>query len=620
VNSIINIYKLVHFLLGIILISITFSRAYSQIINYKTEITIDDHKNKITKRTFLIQINDKDENLLSHVIIQHSPKQDFTFNYARLFDKNGNKVKSLKKKDLTTRNDISYQAYYQDDLITEFDLYWSEFPYRIEYSYSIVENEYLHLTHWSPVWYHNVASIEASLEVTVPLDYKYKVHATEGLEYSDSRATTHRVMSWRSGKVKSSTIETYSPPRDGLIPQVILIPDEFKYGIDGRLSTWSTFGSWYEKLNTGTEVLPQSEAEDVKKLVKGISDKSDIVRRIYYYLQDHTKYINVAIDVGGLKSYPASYVAENKYGDCKALTTYMKAMLQSVGISSYYSVINAGHNASEVITSMPSSQFNHVILMVPLTNDTIWLENTSNYLPFNYLGTFTQNRNALVVNGMTSRLIKTPRLSYKDVTRERNYNLSINNKSADSIYLELIIKGKEFERFKSSLYDKDKKRQKSIIEELLAIGDSHIDHWHIKDNHRNNTYLHIDIKGTTSSLVRKIGSLQTINPLRIQIPDFEIPKKRKLDVLIRYPISKLDKTVISIDNLHDKEIQFPEAINIDSEFGIYQAEYTESDNKLLVTEKFILAAGKIPLKQYEEFYKFFTEIINHKKTSAIIIK
>ena len=133
-------------------------------------------------------------------------------------------------------------------------------------------------------------------------------------------------------------------------------------------------------------------------------------------MQDNTRYVNVTLGIGGMKPYPAEYVSNNKYGDCKALTNYMKALLQCAGIESYYSTIYAGGTApgSDPL-KCPGQQFNHVILAVPLENDTLWLENTSNTNPFAYPGTFTQNRQALLVDGSKSRLVRTPSLNETDV-------------------------------------------------------------------------------------------------------------------------------------------------------------------------------------------------------------
>ena len=116
---------------------------FSQILNFDTKVSIADDGKKTTERTLLIQINSKEENWLSHIELNHSPKQEFKLNYAQILDLKGKVIRKLKNKELVTRNDLSYQAFYQNDLITEFDLYWSEYPYRVEYSYSIIEEEFV---------------------------------------------------------------------------------------------------------------------------------------------------------------------------------------------------------------------------------------------------------------------------------------------------------------------------------------------------------------------------------------------------------------------------------------------------------------------------------------------
>ena len=130
----------------------SFQVAFGQIINYDTKVTIADDGKKTTERTVFAQINSKEENWLSHVELNHNSKQEFNLNYAQILDIKGNIVRKLKKKELITCNDLSNQAFYQDDLITEFDLYWSNYPYRVEYSYSIEEEEYIYLSWWTPLY------------------------------------------------------------------------------------------------------------------------------------------------------------------------------------------------------------------------------------------------------------------------------------------------------------------------------------------------------------------------------------------------------------------------------------------------------------------------------------
>ena len=391
-----------------------------QVISYDTKIKIAKDYKKTKEVTVLVQINGKEENRLSHVELSHNPKQKFGFKYAQVYDKKGQVVKKINKKELKTRNDLSHQTFYQDDLITEFDLYWNEYPYRIQYSYTLEEEEYLYIALWTPLYYTGVSTLEASLEVDIPVGRPLRMSGAESFEFSESEREGRKILVWRSAEIKpESREEVFAPPVEW--PMVRIVPIDFKYGISGKSESWSTFGNWLYELNLGTDQLPLQEKWTLEKMLDGLTDRKEKVKAIYHYLQDQTKYVNVAIDVGGLKSFPAWYVSKNKYGDCKALTTFMKAMLQSIGIESLYTIVRSGDKIIEIDPNLPSQQFDHVILMVPLDGDTIWLENTSNSLPFGYIGTFTQGRQAFAIDAERSHLVSTPHLTQDEVRSVRNY-------------------------------------------------------------------------------------------------------------------------------------------------------------------------------------------------------
>ncbi|MGE0090390.1 MAG: DUF3857 domain-containing protein [Bacteroidales bacterium] len=614
------ISKLSYYFLIVWFISASYHLAYGQVLNYETKITIDNNGRKTTERIILIRINSKEENWLSHVELNHNPNQKFSFGYANILNKEGNVVRKLKKKELITRSNLSYQAFYQDDLITEFDLCWNQYPYIIEYSYTIEEDEYLYIAWWTPQIFKNVVTIKSSLKVNLPNDLSFKVYNSENLFFKETEVENKRILSWSSNIVGKLQDEIYSPETEKLTPIVKLVPNDFKYGLAGNTGSWASFGLWLYELNQGSDQLTLQEKWTIEKLVNGIKKRSEIIKTIYHYLQDQTKYVNVAIDVGGLKSYPASYVCKNKYGDCKALTTYMQAALKSVGIESFYTIIKAGENNTEIDTTLPSQQFNHVILMVPTETDTIWLENTSSALPFNYLGTFTQNRYALTINGEESHLVKTPKLSTDDVQVERNYYFQVTSNNEMQTKLDLILRGKSFEKFRHSISVKDEELQINEINRHHGIKEFNIDNWNIIDFHRDSTSLHLHISGTSSSTLRKIGTFHVINPLRIELPDFENINERKLDVVINFPIYRSDKSIYDLQNFNQKEIQVPKDISIKNKYGEYHAIFQKENNKLIVVEKFILFSNNIPIDNYKNFYEFLYSINTYKKNTAIIIK
>ena len=154
--------------------------------------------------------------------------------------------------------------------------------------------------------------------------------------------------------------------------------------------------------------------------------------------------------------YPASYVSKNRYGDCKALSNYFMAVLQCAGIQSYYTKVRAGDRIVPVDLNFPSQQSNHILVFVPLKNDSIWLDCTSDG-PFGYLGTFTQGREAYLIEKDNSRWITTPKLKARDVEEHRCITGKYSEDAMSKADFKVRLKGDDFEQLShvSRVYARD---------------------------------------------------------------------------------------------------------------------------------------------------------------------
>jgi hypothetical protein len=587
------------------------------IVEYNTFVSISGN-NLIEEETYLILVGDKLSDWLSDITIPYNKSEKLEIVEASVINSAGIVVRKLGKKEIVTRSDISRGALFEDDYAKEFNLRWHEFPYRIRYTYRKTSNRFIYISAWSPVVYSDVPTLKASLTVKLPLSYKYKTYSSGALKFSRDSSNGVQQLKWEADSVYPLRKEPYAPPYQDIVPRVFIAPQSFVYGIPGRLDSWETLGKWQDRINSSLLDLTWQERFRIDSILAGTKEKIEIARRLYHYMQDNTRYINVSIDIGGLQPYPASYVCNNKYGDCKALTIYMMALLKYAGIESFYSVISAGSNPVGIIKEFPAPQFNHVILCLPAGKDTIWLENTSNLLPFGYLGSFTQNRYCLVVNGENSKLIKTPALGINDVGVRSFYLFRHVESGKTKVEIKREMKGPEFEAALELGNDlKDDKRKAYIRNQGQLNGDVISCSFHRSD--RDQTSLFIDSEIEIENSLRRISNSLIFNYVPLKLISLEKPAERKYPVKINYPVNHIDSVVVDLSLLSGYEIQVPEDSFFSSEYGRYSVNYTRGEGKITAVWKFQLFSNLYDKDKYKGLFDFIESIKLSIKKSPIIL-
>ncbi|HET8886879.1 MAG TPA: DUF3857 domain-containing protein [Salinimicrobium sp.] len=571
----------------------------------------------ITERSYEIQINSKETEWLSHIEIPYKNGDDLEILEASIY-KNGMEVRKLRKKDIETRNDISDISFFEDRYVKEFDLVWNDFPYRIKYSYKTVTNKFMYVARWFPVRNFNLPVLNAKLKVEIPKDYEVTMEYSKDLSFDSSTNDDIQTYSWKLPKSFKFEKEAFAAPFMELVPNVAVVPKKFHYGENGSFGSWKGMGEWQTALIQDADVLPNYEKYKIDKLLEGITDQKEIINTLYHYLQDNTRYINVAIDVGGLKPYPASFVCEKKYGDCKGLTIYMKAMLNHVGIKSYYTLINAGDNSARINENLPSQQFNHVFLAVPMENDTIWLENTSNYLPPNYMGTFTQNRTALFVDGEQTELIKTKALTLADVLERNKYDFYLDNTGSGTAKITKILRGETFENYRAyDLYFSDEEKAQRLAKDL-QVEHFKLKDWKLDKMHRDSTSMTIHLDLDLEKQFTSYGNLKTLKVFPMYFFNLEKPGDRNYGIRINFPVNKLEEITFHFPT-ENNEIEMPEPVNIVTDYGNYSEVYALKGNLVTVKREFQLFRGDYPVEKYPDFHGFLQGISQAQKNAIIVL-
>ncbi len=310
---------------------------------------------------------------------------------------NGKKVK-LSKKDLSFSSmslgiaDDSYAVY----LTPVFN-----YPFTVTYDYTIEYRDGIVIFPiFQPLLQDNVSLKSASYTLMVPPGTEISEHSVH-LDYSfefDSKRDIHK---WTIKDMAPLVDEHLMKFDSDFLPMLYAVPVEFSYGgIKGRQSDWKELGAWLNSLQDKADDLPESEIAKVKELTAGADSEFETVSRLYSYLKEKTRYVSIQLGIGGYRTLPASHVVKTGFGDCKALSNYMKSMLKVAGIESNYYVIHM--DREDFFGNLPSpGQMNHAMLAVPLkeNGDTLFVECTNPSFPLGYRHSSCARHEILLLDG-----------------------------------------------------------------------------------------------------------------------------------------------------------------------------------------------------------------------------
>src|SRR5436190_3128287 len=536
----------------------------------------------------------------------------------RVYDENGKQTEKYKKKDMATT--ISGEGLIEEGQVTGLLIPTLSYPVTVDVKYERKLKNTLFIPSFRFIG-RNEGVVEANYTIKIPEEFGLRYRPTNtSIEPAIRTEDKYKIYKWTVKNLEPIEYEEGSVAVESRFPHVTIAANHFSYyGIEGDLSSRKSFGLWLNTLYKGLDVLPEDRRQFFLQLVKDIPDEKGKIRRIYNYLQENFRYVSIQLGVGGLKPFTADFTDKKKYGDCKALSNYMKAALKSVGIKSYVAIINAEYDKEPVDPDFPCNGFNHVILCVPGQRDSVWLECTSSTTEFNELGTFTENRNALLVTEEGGVLVPTPKSRSSSNVLSTVTTVQLSDDLSGLTNTTFTARG-EFRELMDHILKEKKDDQKAAI--VFYFGFKQPDDFELsKDvNDANKAKLLMavaKVPGFTS------GSKLFISPRFCRMWPGSLPKSddRKLDFYFRYPFEKSDTTILKLPPGIKPDV-LPKENELRCDYAVYKTKYwyNDSENSIYSATSLVLKQHKIPASAYAAVKKFFDDVIQDDAQKMVVQK
>lgn len=536
-----------------------------------------------------------------------------------IYDSRGEIIRSLSDNDLRDLPATSSWSLYEDNRVKIAELYHDRYPYTIVYKYEISFDGLLNLPTWYPQEKGEFVE-QATFNIFNPSNVKVK---SKGLEKKISRNKMDRdsVYSWNVRNLDPIEDEPLDLPFYQKAPHVLIAAQSFEMGkTSGNTKSWENFGSWYFNLSHDLDQLPEKTISEVKSIFNSATDRKEGIEKLYKYMQSRTRYVSVQLGIGGWKPFPAEYVDKRGYGDCKALTNYMQSILKIVDVPSYPVLIRNGYGAPDLVKDFPSNQFNHVVLYVP-GKEPIWLESTSQSMPFNYIGNSNSDRYGLLVKPDSSYLIKTPAYDYQTNKLTNDVELAVNTEGEAEISIESVYSGAYLEKVIRNTAQKSNRHREKWLHDTIDLNGFKLTSYDFSDidNKKRASSVHINIvnqKYATRTGSRLFVPLNKINRWPYQFSKTE--EKRDYDVKLPFSFEETDYSTISLPEGFDVE-SIPNDIKIETDFGAFSLEIREKGKGTLkVVRNLKIERTHFIPEEYSDLRMFFVEIGNIDNKNIVL--
>jgi hypothetical protein len=539
-----------------------------------------------------------------------------------VYNELGIEIKKYKKKDFEIQSAYDGMSLVTDDKVMHLFTPSPGFPCTIEIKRQRSATGYLELPNWYMNTDHESIQIFRYV-VKVPSDIDIR-HRSKNFNLTPQIQTigNQKIYTWETGNIKARQFESNIYEKSHYLPQIEIAPNQFEYdGHRGQFKTWKDFGEWnYSLYEQKDNPFTDQRISEIKAVVATQSDVNGKVAVLYNYLKKNMRYVSIQLGIGGFKPFPVRFVDEKKYGDCKALTNYMRNMLQTAGIKSYPALINSGYNKSPVDQTFPSSPFNHVILCVPNGKDSIWLECTSNSSESGFLGSSTENKNALLLTENGGILVPTPKSNFAKNTLHTRTEVLINSDGGAEASSLIFSTGDIYDIFNYLKQLSPEKKKELLIQFLkYKVPDSFL-----ANEGKDSVGGYIsNFKFSYEKLFdfnagNKYFFAQRLNRLcNEELPEIE---SRISEYIFEYPYDKRDTTIFhlpqnfTIDNI-------PPVHEIKNNNAYYKNEtlYDASTNIISVYTNLVLKKNIIQPNEYKDMATFF-QSVNRNQNQKIVLK
>lgn len=556
----------------------------------------------VFKQKTIVKILNAEGKKYANIAIPYSSQSKVLNIKARTISPNG-KITVLKKENIYDVNLYPNFVLYSDIRAKTFTFPAVDTGSILEYSFTKEINSITYWNNW--VFQRSIPTQISRFSLKIPSSWEYQAQTY----FVDIEPAVKKLISlkknqymWEMRNIPEFIPEPSMPATSRRLQRIEFSPAFIK--------DWQGIGNWYHNLaDERMEPDPALQAF-TDALLAGLTDEKSKLERIFNFVQQKIRYVSISIGIGSYQPHFAADIFENRYGDCKDMTTLIVAMARAAGLSAWPALISTYQNGAVDTLLVSQAQFNHAIACAQLPDSQlVWMDGTDKNCAFGKLPWYDQGCQVLLVQELDqAKFIKTPVCSGDQNVLRREWVLDLQKNGALTGTADFFYNG--------VLQQVERRLLKKI-------------HPQLREQYFASRLIEMCPSAVMDSF--KIANLENIKPalslhFHFQVPDFVVPSQGKfiLDGTIlpqqtytaffptkkrQFPVSLkfLEKNVdfITLHLPDQAEISYlPKEHLLFNEMGEYEIRYSLNENSLMFYRKFATKKQIIPVAEYADWRQF----------------
>ena len=250
---------------------------------------------------------------------------------------------------------------------------------------------------------------------------------------------------------------------------------------------------------------------------------------------------------------------------------------------------------------------NHVILQVPLANDTLWLECTNPQLPMGFLHEDIAGHDAIEVSETGGRLVRLPVYADSVNLMHSKITIQLDDKGAADVNLTQDSHYGQYESYIPLLKMDEKDRQKVLLH-MLRVPQASINRLDVNENGAKIT-VNAEVNSQRYATVTGQRLFVPICPIHNGYTTPQALANRQEDIFLESGYLDEDDITIVIPEGYDIESQ-PKDFIQDQAFGSFSLTISREGNDIHVRNRLLMKSGTYDKALYPQLIDFIKNISN----------